>query len=719
MTQRLMSWLTLVTFLFTTAGVVAFFLFFYYGRGLPDYGFLHNYEPLAVNSLKDSQGQTLQEFSEERRIYVPLDMVPPLLVTSFLVAEDKNFYYHCGLDLHGILRAVVSNSLQGAWLSRPLGGSTITQQVAKNFLIGNERSFERKIKEAIMSVRLESALGKERILELYLNQIYLGMGAYGIAAAALTYFNKPLDQLSVAEMAFLAALPKAPSFYPNQKDLRQGKARRNWVIDRLWAEGILTEQEAEAAKNEPLTIYQGAGQKTSPDYYTAHIRQELVNHLGEDVVRQGGLTVKTALDPSLQEIAIKALKQGLMVYDRRHGWRGPLHHLEGEGNGPDEWLMELEKFPLPPGLGEWALGVVLETAAGQATIGLKGGERGVIPLEHLKWARRTLPDQLVGPEVKHPKDVLKPGDIIAVSYKKEGIYCLEQIPDVTGGLVALDPHTGRVMAMVGGYDFGISQYNCVSQAKRQPGSAFKPFVYLTALEQGYTPESKVLDVPLMVNAGGKMGVYAPQNITKKFYGPTSLQVGLMRSRNVMTVRLAQQVGLRKIEKVAKTFGLVEKLPHQLAMALGAAETTLLKLTTAYGMIANGGHHISPVFIDEVLDRHNQTLYEAPLADKSRMASEKSIRSLLKMLRKVAQGGTAQSLASLARPIAGKTGSTNDHKDAWFVGFTPDLVVGVFVGFASPRTLGPDESGSRVAVPIFKEFMAEAMKGKPVLEFSGL
>ncbi|MCE3230542.1 MAG: penicillin-binding protein [Alphaproteobacteria bacterium] len=718
MMRRLINWLTMLTFLFTSAGVAVFFLFFYYGRGLPDYDFLHNYEPIAVNQIQASNGQTLREFSQERRVYAPLDLIPSLVITAFLVAEDKNFFYHCGLDIQGIIRAIISNSTQGSWLSRPLGGSTITQQVAKNFLIGNERSFERKAKEAIMSLRLESALSKDRILELYLNQIYLGMGAYGVVAAALTYFNKTLDKLSIAEIAFLAAMPKAPSFYPNQKDLSRAKARRDWVIDRLQEEEILTEDEANVAKDEPLKISQGTEDKNQPDYYSEYIRQELTKHLGEDIVTQGGLTVKTTLVPALQEIAVKALKQGLIAYDRRHGWRGPIHHVDIDADNKNEWLTELQKTSSPPGLGDWSLAIVLETTPDKAKIGLKNDEIGFIPLEHLKWAKKNLPNQMIGPEITHPEDVLNPGDIIAVSHSTGEFYYLEQIPEVTGGLVALNPHTGHVVAMVGGYDFEKNQYNCAVQAKRQPGSAFKPFVYLTALEHGYTPETRVLDAPIMLKVGGKMGTYAPKNITHKFYGPTPLRSGLIHSRNVMTVRLAQQIGLRGIEKTARNFGLVEKLPHQLAMALGAAETTLLKLTAAYGMIANGGFQVPPIFIEEVMDRHNQTVYEAPTPSKTRIASARSIRHLTEMMVGVAKQGTARSLASLERPVAAKTGSTNEHKDALIVGFTPDLVAGVFVGFAKPRTLGSEETGARAALPIFKAFIAEAMKDKPVLEFKG-
>ena len=719
MMRRLLNWLTMLTFLFTSTGVAIFFMFFYYGRGLPDYDFLHSYEPPTINRIEASNGDTLREFSKERRIYVPLDQIPSIVINSFLAAEDKNFFYHCGLDINGIARAFVSNSTQGSWLSRPLGGSTITQQVAKNFLVGSERSFDRKVKEAIMSLRLESAFSKERILELYLNQIYLGMGSYGVVAAASTYFNKTLDKLSIAECAFLAAMPKAPSFYPNQKDLKRATARRNWVIDRLQEEGILNEFEAQSAKDEPLVIAQEGEEKNQPSYYTEYIRQELMNHLDEEVLIQGGLTVKTTLNPKFQAIAVKALKQGLIDYDRRHGWRGPIDQVDLDLYDNDSWEYALRKIPSPPGLGEWSLAVVLETTPHEAKIGLTNGEKGKIPLKEMLWARKNRPDQTLGPKISSPEDVLKSGDVVAVSVANRGTYHLEQIPEITGGFVALDPHNGHVLAMVGGYDFEKSQYNCATQAKRQPGSAFKPFVYLTALEQGYSPETKVLDAPIMVNIGGKLGVYAPKNINNKFYGPTPLRAGLIYSRNVMTVRLAQQIGMSKIDKTAQSFGIVEKLPHQLAMALGAAETTLLKLTTAYGMIANGGHQISAIFIDEVVDRHNQALYTAHSLPKTRIASAKSIRQLVRMMEDVVQMGTARSLTSLERPIAGKTGSTNDFKDSWFVGFTPDLVVGVFVGFPSPKSLGTDESATHVAVPIFQKFMKEAMVGKPVNGFGKL
>lgn len=719
MKRRLITWLTILTFLITSGSIAVFLLFFYYGRGLPDYDFLHNFEPITINCIKSSDGETLREFSYERRMSVPLDQIPTMVINSFLAAEDKNFFYHCGLDIQSIIRAIVSNSTQGSWSSRPLGGSTITQQVAKNFLVGNDRSFERKAKEAIMSLRLESALSKERILELYLNQIYLGMGAYGVVAAASTYFNKSLDQLTLAEIAFLAAMPKAPSFYPNQKDLSRAIARRNWVLDRLFEEGVISELEATAAKQQPLKFNHGKSEKTPPEHYTEYIRQELISYLGEDTVLLGGLTVKTTLDSNLQAIAVKALKQGLIAYDRRHGWRGPFLNIELDSTEQDVWLPALQKVASPPGLGEWQLAIVLETTSENANIGLKDGETGSISLSQLKWAQKNLPDQTLGPAINTPEDVLKVGDVIAVSHLHDESYRLEQIPEITGGLVALNPQNGHILALVGGYDFELSQYNCATQAKRQPGSAFKTFVYLTALEHGYTPDTRVLDAPIVVNVGGKVGIYAPKNINNKFYGPTPLHTGFAFSRNVMTIRLAQQIGFGRIEKTAKSFGIVDKLPHQLAMALGAAETTLLKLTTAYGMIANGGYQINPIFIEEVLDRHNQVLYEAPIVEKVRVANAKSIRQIVRMMESVVQRGTAKSLASLARPIAGKTGSTNDFKDGWFIGFTPDLVVGVFVGFATPRTMGPQESGTRVAVPIFKKFMAEALENKPVQNFDGL
>jgi len=716
MMKRLVKWLTMLTFLLTSGSVAVFFLFFYYGRGLPEYDFLLNYEPPTINRIQAANGLTVKEFARERRIYISIDQIPAMVINSFLVAEDKNFYYHCGLDIHSIIRAIVSNSAQGSWYSRPLGGSTITQQVAKNFLVGNKQSFERKAKEAIMSLRLESALSKERILELYLNQIYLGMGAYGVVAAAATYFNKTLDQLSLDEIAFLAAMPKAPSFYPNQKDLTRAKARRNWVIDRLQEEGYISQEEGEAAKIEPIKLSQGSTEKNPPNYYTAHVRQDLAHRFNEDALNQGGLTIKTAMSPSLQSIAEKALKQGLVAYDRRHGWRGPLARIDLDLLPDEDWESALKKVSSPPGLGKWSLAVVLKVTSDAAHIGLKNAHYGIIPLEQLAWAQESLPDHTLGPEITDPQDVLRPGDVVAVSKNENGTYCLEQIPEVTGGLVALDPHTGRVLAMVGGYDYEISQYNCATQAERQPGSAFKPIVYLAALEDGYTSETRVLDAPLMINVGGKLGTYAPKNINHKFYGPTPLRTGLIQSRNVMTVRLAQQIGLRKIEKMAKTFGIVDKLPHQLAMALGAGETTLLKITAAYGMIANGGYQISPIFIDEILDRHGQTIYEAQMPEKRRIVSQKSIRQITNMLIGVVQQGTARELASLARPIAGKTGSTNDFKDSWFIGFTPDLVVGVFVGFPTPRTLGDEGSGAKIAVPIFGRFMAEAMGNKPILKF---
>lgn len=718
MIRRLFTWLTGVTFILTVIGGIIVSVLFYYGRGLPKYEYLEHYEPPALTQFYSKDGRVFKEYAIERRVFIPLNEMPKLLVNAFLAAEDKNFFYHCGIDFSGMFRAILTNTASSSWHSRPVGGSTVTQQVAKNFLVGRDRSFDRKIKEAIMSLRVENALSKHRILEIYLNQIYLGMGTYGVAAAAAIYFNKTLQELSLSEMAFLAALPKAPSFYPSKNNLERAKARRNWVILRLVEDGVISEEEGIKAQKEPISLVPQPPLSAKADYFAEEVRRRSINVLGNETFDHGGISVLTTLDPQLQLFADQALRKGLRDYDRRHGWRGAFTTLKltsskTKTTDESDWFPLLKKFPRPLGIGSWKLAVVLGFGEQSVSIGLEDGTTGTIPFHELTWARAWQPNQTVGKEVTHPEDVLKIGNVIAVSSIEDNpqTFHLEQIPDVSGSVVVMDPQTGRVLALSGGYDFEMSQYNCATQAKRQPGSAFKPFVYMAALERGFTPETLILDAPVVINLGGKLGVYAPQNYTREFSGPTPMRIGLEQSRNVMTIRLAQGVGMRRIEDVAKRFGVIDKLPRQLAMALGAGETTVLKLTAAYAKIANGGRSVSPFLVESIYNRRNQIIFQTTHPPQQTIASPEVIQDLSYMLRGVIERGTARRLQKLGIPIAGKTGTTNDYKDAWFVGFTDKLVVGVFVGFLSPKTLGEKETGGAVAVPIFQYFMEQVIQSQ--------
>ncbi|WP_051908849.1 penicillin-binding protein 1A [Candidatus Odyssella acanthamoebae] len=698
---------------------VCLFLFIHYGQGLPEYDYLQDYEPPMMSRLYTSDAQLLQEYAVEKRLFVPFHQIPELVKNAFMAAEDRNFYYHFGIDILGTLRAILTNTLTNSWGSRPTGASTITQQVAKNFLVGSERSLDRKIKEAIVAMRLEFSLAKDRIFELYLNQIYLGAGTYGIASASLTYFDKELDELTIDEAAFLAALPKAPTTLTKKEDISKAEGRRNWVIDRMVQENMISPKAAEEAKTHSLIFRKHREIPVKADYFTDAVRRELIQRFGSNPVHQGGMTVRTTMDVALQELAENSLKKGLLAYDRRHGWRGALAQLswdKAEKSKP--WLKGLKKLKKPLGSGSWDQVVVIEVESHKARIGFSNGAEGFITLKDCSWAAPCLVGQKIGPAPRHMKEVVRPGDVILVSQQEADQFKLEQIPNVTGALVAMDPKTGRVLALAGGYDFDMNQFNCAVQASRQIGSCFKPFVYLVALEHGMTPNTQILDAPISISLGGKRGFYTPQNYNRRYLGPCSLRVGLEQSRNVMTIRLAQKVGMIPIIECAKKFGITNHMPKQLAMVLGAGETTVVRLVAAYASLANGGYQVTPHTVDWTQDRYGETLYSItePLQKPQQIASDSAIKQLTSMLRGVTQNGTARSLATLETEVAGKTGSTNNYNDAWFVGFTKDLVVGVFMGFPQPRTLGEGETGGRLAVPIFKNFMEQAYEKREKIKF---
>ncbi|MBI1779678.1 MAG: penicillin-binding protein 1A [Proteobacteria bacterium] len=738
-----------LAFIFATLTVLAVaaagggvYVLWHYGRGLPDYTQLADYQPPMVTRVHAGDGRLLAEYSTERRIFVPIEAMPKGVIKAFLAAEDKNFYSHPGIDVFSMARAALQNLAKIGQNRRPIGASTITQQVARNFLLTNEVSFDRKIKEAILAFRIERAYTKDRILELYLNEIYLGAGSYGVAAAALNYYNKSLNELSVAEAAYLAALPKAPNNYNPQRNPSGAKARRDWVLDRMLEEGFIRPEEYEAARTAPIVIRRrDETEFVRADYFAEEVRRELMQRYGERGLYAGGLSVRTTVDPRLQAIADKALKDGLIAYDRRHGWRGPLGEIAA---GPG-WAERLAEIAPPAGIGSWQLAVVLTIDPGEAGIGLASGERGRIPLDELRWARETRDGQTRGPAIERASNVLEAGDVIMVepvAADDKGkpypaaTFGLRQIPDVGGGLVAMDPHTGRVLAMSGGYSYEMSQYNRATQAQRQPGSSFKPFVYLAALEAGYTPSTIILDAPVSFDPGAGQPMWQPRNYGNQSLGPSTLRVGLEKSKNQMTVRVALDIGMDRIAEAAEALGITSYLPRYYSMALGAADTTLLKMTTGYAILVNSGKRITPTLIDRVQDRNGKTIFrhdgrtcedcrdvawqnQPPprLPDaRAQIVDPATAYQMVSMMQGVIERGTGIRIRDLRRPLAGKTGTSNDAKDTWFLGFSPDLAVGVFVGFDQPRTLGENEQGSSVAVPIWKDFIAEALKGQPVIPF---
>ncbi len=688
-------------------------------RGLPDYRVLAEWEPAGVARVYAVNGELVTEYARERRFPVSIQSVPDMVKQAFLSAEDKNFYSHPGLDPLGVFRAVAVNVVNLGSDQRLVGASTITQQVAKNFLLTPERSFARKAQEAILSLRMEQFYSKDKILELYLNGIYLGAGAYGVAAASQTYFAKPLDSLSAGEAALLAAMPKAPGNYNPYLDRKAAVARRNWVLGQMAANGFISADLAkhEAAASLALARQERPQMLAAAEYFAEEVRRTVLDRLGTDALYEAGYTITTTLDPKLQQAARTALRRGLVSYDEAHGYRGPITRIDIAG----DWSKALAAVEPYADVEEWRLAVVVASEPTQARLGLRttaGGapEPASIGLADMKWALRGR-----GKSHNRVDKVLAPGDVIYVE-KAAGRYSLRQPPKVQGALVSMEAKTGKVLALVGGFSFAQSQFNRATQARRQPGSAFKPFVYAAALDAGYTPATTVMDAPFAI-ADGAGRIWRPKNYDGRFGGPSTLRTGLEKSRNLMTVRLARHLGMDVVAEYGKRLGIYDELAPYLPMALGAGETTLMRLVAAYAVIANDGKAVHPVLIDRIEDRRGRTIEDR--AEDSRAVSPDGAEQVLdpmtayqitSMMRGVVEHGTATNVRRLGIPVAGKTGTTNDEKDVWFVGFTPEIVTGVFIGYDTPVPMGYGESGGGLAAPVFVDFMRVAVEGRPPAEF---
>ena len=692
----------------------------YFSSDLPDYKILANYKPPISSRVHSGEGQLIAEYAIQKRLFIPYESIPQKVINSFLSAEDKNFFSHPGIDAKSITRAVIKN-LKNIFSNRRLeGASTITQQVAKNFLLTNEVSIKRKIKEAILAFRIERAYSKERIMELYLNQIYLGEGTYGIAAASLEYFDKAVSDLNYNEAALLAALPRAPSKYNPYKSKKKAKIRRNIVIKNLYENSYIDKNQYEKLIKDEIKLKKRKIKLLEEaNFYSEEVRRIISDKYGYDQLYKGGLSIRTPLNSYFQIEALKALRKGLETYDRRHGWRGAITNLKQK-----DWLKNVENYKADKSLG-WDLAKIIEVNKLIVKIETDKKDIGYIDFQDASWTRK-----------KSFEDFLKVNDIVYAKKIKKDKWKLKQLPKINGSIVVMDPHTGRVLAMVGGFSFKLSEFNRATQANRQPGSAFKPFVYAAALENGFTPSSLVLDAPFVMEQGEGLKTWKPENYGKKFYGPSTLRTGIEKSRNLMTVRVAQKVGFEQISKYANNFGIYENIPELLSVSLGSAETTLIKLTNAYCTFVNGGKKVLPIFIDRIQDRRGKTIYKSDLRkclgceeisylkeeipviedNKKQIISPETAYQVTSMLEGVVKRGTGKNLRNLNLILAGKTGTTNKNMDAWFLGFTSKLAIGVYVGFDEPKTLGKYETGAKAALPIFKDFVKNVIRKRDSMPF---
>ena len=722
MSNLLKKTIILIISMFILLFLTIFIILWIFSNDLPDYKYLKNYKPSVTSRVYAGNGELISEFSSKKRLFLPYESIPPVILKSFLSAEDKNFFKHSGIDAKGILRATLNNVDNIINSKRLEGASTITQQVAKNFLLSNEISLNRKFKEAILAFRIERALSKERIMELYLNEIYLGQGAYGVAAASLEYFDKPVSKLNYEEAALLAALPKAPSKYNPFKSLKLAKKRRDMVITNLYENNYIKKDVSENLKKKPINLKKRKIKLfEDSNYYSEEVRRNLIKKYGFDKIYNKGLNIKTPIDPNFQIKATKALRDGLELYDKRKGWRGALINKSNSKN----WMNEedIKKLVVEKSI-EWSLAKVIKINNFDTDIELMSKKKGKILIDDINWTKKNF------------NSLFKSGDIIYVKKIKKNIWSLKQLPKVNGAVVVMDPFTGRVLSLVGGFSYKLSEFNRATQALRQPGSAFKPFVYALALENGYSPSTLVLDAPMVLEQGVGLKLWKPRNYGKKFYGPSTLRVGLEKSRNLMTVRIAQDLGLNKINKFSKKLNINKEPKELLSISLGSEETTLLNLTAAYCIFANGGKKIDPILIDRIQDSSGITIFnsdkrvckncdqissisnETPKIEDNfkQVISPETAYQMVSLLEGVIQRGTGKRLKKLGLNLAGKTGTTNNNTDTWFLGFTSRLVVGVYVGLDEPKSLGNYETGARTAMPIFKKFIVETITKKDAVPF---
>ena len=698
---------------FSLVGFITIFTVLWsYSNKLPDYKFLKSYKPPVSSKVYSGNGVLISDFSTEKRIFVPYNAIPKKIIYSFLSSEDKNFFEHPGVDAKGVIRAIKNNIFNLIKSNRLEGASTITQQVAKNFLLSNEVSLDRKIKEAILAFRIERVLSKERILELYLNQIYLGEGSYGIASASLRYFDKPIGELNYSESALLAALPKAPSKYNPYKNKKLATYRRNLVIKNIYENSYISREKYEELINSEIILKKRKRIFLEDTrYFVEDIRKKVIEDYGYDKIYKQGFNIKTPINLELQNLAATSLRKGLVEYDKRKGWRGPLENRKNK-----KWNNNLDKFSLEKRIG-WEIAIVKRIDKFETVIQTANKEMGIISYEDINWTRKNF------------NQIFKINDLIYVKKISDGIFSLRQLPNVNGGIVVMDPYSGRVLAMSGGFSFKKSEFNRVSQARRQPGSAFKPFIYALALENNYTPSSLILDAPIVLDQGDDLKMWKPENYGKKFYGLSTLRTGVEKSRNLMTVRISQDLGIDKIINFSKKLNIYENPDELMSISLGSAETTLLNITSAYCSFVNGGKLVTPILIDRIQDSEGNTISNnekrfCENCDKISFESNKvpEIKSNYKQIfspqtayqmTSILEGaivrGTGKRLRDLNLQLAGKTGTTNNNTDTWFIGFTSNLVVGVYVGHDNPKRLGKYETGSKTALPIFKEFIKKAVK----------
>lgn len=690
-------------------------LVIFYSVDIPDYEKLQNYYPPTITRLYSEDGQLIEEYSNEYRIFIPFDEIPKNVINAFLAAEDNSFYENPGIDHRGILRAFWQNIFKAGENKNLVGGSTITQQVVKNFLLSDEKTIKRKVQEAILSFRISNSISKDRILELYLNQIFLGNKSYGIVAAAYNYFGKSIDQLDLAEMALLAALPKAPSRFNPIQNPERALERRNWVLLQMYQDGFINKPQLQQALNKPLELNRLKKSRNDVGYYTEEVRQIVADQFGSQELYDGGLNIFTSCNLKMQNIAQGVLQKHLLDYDRLHGYRGPIAHIDFN----DEWPRQLAEIinNIVSPISAWKIAVVLQIDKHKITVSAIDGKQKNIAQDSMVWGNKKI------------YDILQVGDVVFVEQdtNNDKNYILRQIPEVNGGAVIINPHNGKVLAMAGGFSNVVSKFNRVTQAIRQPGSAFKSFVYLTAFEKNIAPNDIVYDSPISLPQGRNQPNWTPKNYNNDFLGAITLRVALEKSRNIPTIRLAQRVGLKNISAMAEKLDIYESPIRDMSAVLGANDTTLLRLSSAYATIANGGYKVFPTFIDKIQDRNGKVIYRSeedectecgdrdilPEAfdNREKIVSEQSAFQLNSILHGATKRGTSKRLANMEITIAGKTGTTNDNKDAWFIGYTPDLVIGVYIGYDQPRSLGKNATGATLALPVFKDIISQLTSNK--------